>query len=255
MKERLKTKCVAALLAGALASTPASADIISWTGATDSDWNTASNWNGATEPGDEDVAEFYSAGAANLDVTVSSGSTIDGLSFNSDAVQPVTLNVTSANPLTLDGGAATQISVLAGSHTIQGAGAGNGDPPEMRVLRGNNEWHVAAGASLAINARLGTDVWPNNNPRYTKTGAGTLTLGNNNSGSVGWNFGGYLGSFTIEEGTLRLTHPVASGDWHNRYTVRDGATLEAAGGIGRVEMRNGNLHLAGDGVDGVRLAH
>ncbi len=234
--------------------TPAGADEITWAGGTDGDWHTADNWDGGMTPGDEDTAVFYSEGAANLGVTLSASATIDGLSFNAGATEPVTIHVTGVNPLTLDGGASMDLSVLAGAHTIEGAGNGSGEPPELIATGGQQTWHVADGASLAIDARLRGQPCPSNT-RYNKTGAGTLALGGDNGGSGGWGFGGAFGCsagrFVIEQGTLRLTHPNAAGNSFNPFTVTDGTTLELTDGATRYGATNGILSLAGQGVGGV----
>lgn len=240
------------VLAGAFAALPVQGDDIPWTGVTDNDWNTESNWAGGVVPGEADIAEFHNPGAGNLNVTLSSGSTIDGLTFNANATSPVTIHVTAGAPLTLDGGAATDISVMTGLHSIPSAGAGSGDPPELFALGANQVWDVAAGATLMIDARLRGVDWPGGTT-YSKTGDGTLVLGGSNSGSGGWNFHGRV--FALRAGTLKLTHHNATGNWHNDYTVSDGATMEPTGGISLFEMRNGTLTLQGDGVDGVGALH
>lgn len=239
---------VLGVLAGAFAALPVQGDDIPWTGAVDNDWSTESNWAGGAVPGDSDIAEFHDPGAGNLNVTLSSGSTIDGLALNANATSPVTIHVTTGTPLTLDGGAATDISVVAGSHSIEGNGAGSGDLPELFALGANQVWDVAAGATLVIDARLRAVDWPGGTT-YSKTGAGTLVLGGSNSGGGGWIFHG--SGFQLRAGTLKVAHPNATGNWHNDYTVSDGATIEPTGGISLFEMRNGTLALQGDGVSGV----
>lgn len=229
----------------------ASADVISWTGGVDGDWNTPGNWAGGAVPGSADIADFHATGAMNLSVTLSTDSTIDGLAFNANATDSVTINVTGAAPLRLDGGAATDIEILAGSHTIQGQGGGGGTPSEM-IVTGSHHWHVADGAMLVINARLIGANWPNSNT-YIKSGAGTLVLGGSNSGNGGWNF--HSGWFRIDEGTVRIHNTYASGDWHNAFNVTVGATLEASNGITWLEMRNGTFSLAGEGDNGVGALH
>ena len=70
----------------------------------------------------------------------------------------------------------------------------------------------------------------------TKAGAGDLTLSGNNSG--------FSGAFTINNGTVTVSHANALGSTTGGTTVADGAALALSGGITVAE----NLTLSGSGV-------
>jgi fibronectin-binding autotransporter adhesin len=239
---------LAALAAAGLATAPIHAADILWNGSTDNAWNVGSNWDGGVAPGASDIAAFYADGALNLSTTMGAGRDVDGIAFNAGATNSVTINVSNTNFLRLDAGAAIDISVQTGTHTIQGEGIGPGAGSEFRPT-GTQVWNVADGATLSINARIGNTNLSSTST-YNKTGAGTVVLGGNNSGSGGWNFTG--GGFTVSEGILRMTAN-AVGNSGNDYTVSSGATLQLSGA--NYQGPGGDLTLNGDGVGGVGALH
>ncbi|NEZ03675.1 hypothetical protein G4Y73_05840 [Wenzhouxiangella sp. XN201] len=234
----------------ALGSIPLLAEPVVWNGSTDGDWNNGDNWDGGTPPGDADLAIFYATGAGNLSPSLSADSTVDGLEFNANATDPVTITLDATHPLRLDGGAPVDILVATGSQVIDGAGGVSGDPPEMIIFGGDQVWQIAENATLTINARLNPAPWPNNNTVHRKQGQGKLVLGGYNGGTGGWNFTGYGGLFRIEQGVLELTDSAACGNSNNPYTVLAGATMKWTESHASYVCRAGLLRLNGDGVNG-----
>lgn len=233
----------------ALGSVPVLAEPVAWNGNTDGDWNNGDNWDGLTPPGDADLAVFHADGAGNLALSLSADTTVDGLEFNANATDPVTIALDATHPLRLDGGAPVDILVTTGSHVIDGAGSASGDPPDMIISGGDQVWQIAENVTLAINARLNPAPWPNNNTVHRKQGQGTLVLGGYNGGSGGWNFTGYGGLFRIEQGVLEFTDSAACGNSHNPYTVHPGATMLWTESHASYVCRAGLLSLNGAGVD------
>src|SRR5690242_12896025 len=96
----------AAAAAGFIGSSVASAATHTWTGATDSFWGTASNWtSGAVPNASTDDVVFNTPGALNVGaVDTGVGTiTIRSLTFNTDATNPVTINVAPTRLFTVAG--------------------------------------------------------------------------------------------------------------------------------------------------------
>src|SRR4051812_7259450 len=97
-----------------------------WTGATDNNWNTATNWTSNAVPtaNTEDVF-FTTPGASNLSIAANTGTfSVRTLTFNANtAATPVVINVDSAHTFTIQGTTGDDVTVLAGSHKFQGANA------------------------------------------------------------------------------------------------------------------------------------
>jgi hypothetical protein len=94
-----------------------------WTGATSTDWNTASNWNPATVPTSNDNVIIPSSGITNFPVatslTIASGST---MTLNSNARLTVNGTLTNNGTLTLESGATL---VQGTGNTASGSGVYN----------------------------------------------------------------------------------------------------------------------------------
>jgi hypothetical protein len=94
-----------------------------WTGATSTDWNTASNWNPATVPTSNDNVIIPSSGITNFPVatslTIASGST---MTLNSNARLTVNGTLTNNGTLTLESGATL---VQGTGNTVAGSGTFN----------------------------------------------------------------------------------------------------------------------------------
>ncbi|HEY7088330.1 MAG TPA: hypothetical protein VH518_09600, partial [Tepidisphaeraceae bacterium] len=200
-----------------------------WSGATDNSWLTASNWGTAAAPNATgDDAIFNTAGAGNLNIIANTGTlTVRTLQFNANATNPVTINVgnaTTAQFFIINGQTGDDVVVAAGNHVIQGTGTTA--VAEVRIGAGSGAaegftFNIADGTSLNINARINQQ---NSGNLYFKNGGGTLTLGQNNGGSGGWNFTG--GGFTVNAGVLVLGNNGATGNSGNKFIVNNGAILE-----------------------------
>jgi hypothetical protein len=96
---------------------------LTWTGATSTDWNTASNWNPATVPTSNDNVIIPSSGITNFPVatslTIASGST---MTLNSNARLTVNGTLTNNGTLTLESGATL---VQGTGNTVAGSGTFN----------------------------------------------------------------------------------------------------------------------------------
>src|SRR5437763_13069191 len=77
-----------------------------WTGATDGNWGTATNWSPAAPAATGDDVFFYSAPATNLNITTGAARSIRTLTFNADATQQVTITSDTTNRLTVTGNTA-----------------------------------------------------------------------------------------------------------------------------------------------------
>ena len=79
--------------------TPALAAQQIWTGATDADWQTETNWNSAVQTA-SDSAVFNASSTANLDLTLSANASVLGLQIL-DPTGPISI---AGNPLTIGTG-------------------------------------------------------------------------------------------------------------------------------------------------------
>jgi autotransporter-associated beta strand protein len=151
---------------------------------------------------------------------------------------PLTLRVGgTSGRLTLGGNG---ITVFSGSQTITGDAGGSGATGDV-LLAASQTWEVRGTSQLVFNARLGTTA--SSIGMLQKTGSGTLTL-TANSGGVN----AFKASWSLAEGTTRLTNADAFGWSFNDADVSSGAALQLSGvGLGAA---NGTLTLRGLGVSG-----
>jgi autotransporter-associated beta strand protein len=226
-----------------------------WSGDQGSVWNTSNsgntNWSStlgsdtnAAIPGASDTAIFTMTGATNLSTTLGGNFTIDGLAFNTATSVTIGVSFSAPQILTLDGGAAPDILVTAGSHTIQGAGAVSGDAAELAFTGTGNVLQVNAGSTLNIAAKLGASF--SGARSFSKTGDGLLVLSNHNGNSTSWNLVG--GTFAVDAGILQFANNGASGHSTNSFSVTSGATLQFNNGT--YGSTAGTLTLNGTGFGG-----
>jgi autotransporter-associated beta strand protein len=227
----------AAAAAGIVGSSVASAAIHTWTGATDSFWGTASNWTSGAVPNanTEDVV-FNTPGALNVGaVDTSVGTlTIRSLTFNTDATNPVTINVAPTRLFTVAGQTGDDVIVQAGNQIIKGTTAPAN--PEIRFT--STDFNIAPGASLEVNARVAAGASSNS---YSLNGGGTLIFSAQNGSTGGWNFTG--GTFTINNGVVDMRVTQATGNSGNRLTVNANGVLQF--GASSYVSTNGALTLNG----------
>jgi hypothetical protein len=136
---------------------------IPWTGATSTDWNTASNWKDNTPPTTAQMAVIPST--AVRDPQVNSNNTVAGLKVNSGR----TLTITSGNTLTVTGNLKNNATITgAGNLALAGSSAqaisGTGTVNNLTL---NN----SAGATIA------TDAQVNLTGTYTPTSGSLSTNG------------------------------------------------------------------------------
>ncbi|WP_232766632.1 beta strand repeat-containing protein [Geminisphaera colitermitum] len=190
-----------------------------WTGATDGNWATATNWTGTdTPPGTAttDIARF-NADVINKAVSIGTDTTLDSLEF-----------VAGAGSYTFSGAILTLNRISTGGATISNS-SGNLQTFSTRVnFAGSAMLNVSAGSSLTFASTIGKTVATGGN--LTVTGGGVV------------NFTGSFSNFTL------FTNLIASGGATINYDTasQNGANNYQANG-GRI-----NLHRA-TGGSGIKL--
>ncbi|MGP9809918.1 autotransporter outer membrane beta-barrel domain-containing protein [Rhodopseudomonas sp. NSM] len=198
------------LLASLLASTalvgvaiPAAAQQV-WTGGTDSDFGTASNWSSpATVPGSSATAVFTNNGAP-VAVTLSGNFGVGGFTF--DAAAPTyTLSLAAAARLAVQG-----VGIVNNSGAPQNFAVGSGADIDFRgtSTAGNATINVASGGALVFseNASGGTAQVVNNGTLYLRTDIGTVEIGSLSGGGTVAAFLGTTGTVqTLNVGSLNTS--------------------------------------------------
>jgi len=175
---RSRLRFLAALVAGAVLSSPALAIDYTWTGTTNNTWSIAANWGGTAPVNNASTAVFFgTAASARRAPSITSSVTIGSMTFQVGA-GAFTIGRTSANTLTLAAGG----SVTNNSTALQTITA-------PVVLGGASTWNTASGDLAVTGAISGIDS------SVTKTGSSILTLTGANT---------YTGGTTISAGTLRV---------------------------------------------------
>jgi len=105
---------VLAVVIGLFIGGDARAVTTEFTGATNSDWHTGSNWTGGV-PGEDDYAIIQSGKTA----TISADATADHINVQSTA----TLNINAAYKLTLELTLSTDVSTINGTMNLEGSGS------------------------------------------------------------------------------------------------------------------------------------
>ncbi|MFM7244243.1 MAG: beta strand repeat-containing protein [Planctomycetaceae bacterium] len=179
---------------------------------------------------------FNLTGTTALTTRPGVSTTVASVQFEAPTA-PVTLWVGgTSGVLTLGGNGLT---VFSGSHTITGDAGGSGAAGDV-LLGESQAWEVRGTSHLVANARLGpaTSVGT-----LEKLGSGTLTLAADSGGG-----NAFKATWSLAEGTTRVTHAAALGWSYNAVTVASGAALQLVGvGGGNT---NGTLTLRGLGTSG-----
>ncbi|MCB1130817.1 MAG: autotransporter-associated beta strand repeat-containing protein, partial [Verrucomicrobiae bacterium] len=131
-----------------------------WTGASDTLWDTAGNWNSAV-PGAGENAVFDASSTANLSIDTNVDQSVGGIVLTSPA-GPVSI---SNNALTLGAGGidmsgATQDLTIGSNVTLAGSLA--------------QEWSVASGQTLTVNGTLSRENFGHVN--FNLTAGGTISI-------------------------------------------------------------------------------
>lgn len=185
---------------------------LTWTGTTDANWGTNTNWNPNGVPGTGDSLTFPAA-AANLTNT----DNLTGLSVNSLTFSGASggYNLGGTNALTVTAG--INASNTAGTNTIS----------LPLVLGANQTFTVAGGAQLNVSGVI------SGSGSLTNGGAGTLDLANTDT---------YTGGTTAASGTLLVDGTIGS-------TILSGGTLGGVGTVGNI-MATGGTISPGDSLVG-----
>jgi autotransporter-associated beta strand protein len=223
-------------------------DLRFWVGDQGTTWTSGTggwtNWSrtlgtrtNSSAPSARTDAVFSVAGSTALTTRPGIDTTVNSVQFDAPTA-PLTLRVGgTSGRLTLGGNG---ITVFSGSQTITGDAGGSGATGDV-LLAASQTWEVRGTSQLVFNARLGTTA--SSIGMLQKTGSGTLTL-TANSGGVN----AFKASWSLAEGTTRLTNADAFGWSFNDADVSSGAALQLSGvGLG---LSNGTLTLRGLGVSG-----
>lgn len=225
---------------------PMAAHGVVWSGGTSNLWSLAGNWSGGL-PTNAAVAEFNTAGAGNLGVSLTGAAaanrTIDGLAFNNNATSAVTISgLTGTNQLTLDGTAVNDLFIDSGSgatHIISGAKSGSAADI---VFNANANYQVLLlSGGLKIDANVGTGT----ETRFIKNGVGLLEFSANNAStwiqSTGTSTGRY--SVNVQEGPVLFSALNAKGAATNSVKVGydSNTTIANARGTLRLSANYGDL--------------
>ncbi len=175
-----------------------------WDGDTSSSWADNGNWSGVPAWDGKDNLVFNSAGAVNLTNSLGADRTINSLTFNSNAVSPVTIQT--GNVLTVSGGIVVS--------------SGSADP----VINCNinpdayQTWDVASGRILTFNGVV-DDNWNGNS--ITITGGGTVVLDANDGQNR-------IDDISIEDSST-LVVSGTNNTYPTQVYVNDGSTLTGDG--------------------------
>ena len=222
-------------------------DLRFWVGDQGTSWTSGTggwtNWSrtlgtrtNSSAPSARTDVMFNVAGSTALTTRPGVATAVSSVQFDAPTA-PLTLRVGgTSGQLTLGGNG---ITVFSGSQTITGDAGGSGAAGDV-LLAASQTWEVRGTSQLVVNARLGPTV---SIGTLQKTGSGTLTLTANSGGA-----NAFKASWSLAEGTTRLTNADAFGWSFNDARVASGATLQLAGvGLG---LANGTLTLGGMGVSG-----
>jgi autotransporter-associated beta strand protein len=210
----------AALLAAMLASQSVNANSISWTGATDTTWATATNWSGSTAPTNDLLADIALFNQTTYTNQPNAGTTsINGIQIGD--------GTTSTGALTLSGTSLTigssGISMLANAGaatisspiTLGAAQSWTNNSSSLLTVSGT----VANGGFLLTSGGTGNTTVSgviSGSGGLTKSGSGTLTLSGTNT---------YTGNTTVNGGVLAVTAVGNLGATTSGLTL-DGGTLK-----------------------------
>jgi autotransporter-associated beta strand protein len=224
-----------------------------WSGATDANWSTGTNWSpGGAPASGADVA--FDGSGANLDTQFNgTARSLNSLTFTTGQTSQVRITTTHTAPLTLAPtgatGTWTTVNVAAGNQRFTGSDGGTSTPADFRFGAANGTTHILnIGASAAFEIKGRIDNGGANTKSFQKTGTGTLVLSGNSGGTGAWIHSAGSG-FQIQQGVLRFAALNAGGNSGNNYLVTIGAALELDGNFNQT-INNGTYTLNGSGIGG-----
>lgn len=210
-----------ALVALSLAPVGAQAQTSTWTGATDSNYGTASNWTGGTPPPTSagKSALFDDTGNANPTVNVAAPITVQNWTFDGS----------------------TGYTVAGSAVTFSGAGAGLANTSSASQTVGNV---LAGSGATVVQNGFGTLTLSGANTFSggTTLSSGTLIVTNSTpgvSGSLG------TGAVTMDGGTLQVQDQSPSPSLSLQFNNQ----IKVTGNGGTIDNKGNNLTLAGNIVD------
>jgi autotransporter-associated beta strand protein len=193
-----------------------------WIGDASAVWSTDGNWTCPDYPPEAQRAVFYKTRSSGQTLSLDAARVNYGLLFNDTATDAITINNGGSGSVSLGAGGIDITSGSAAGHTLN-------VPVEMSA---EQDWDVAK--DFTMGGVLSDDV----SVAWTKSGAGTLTLGGNNT---------FDGQLTISDGVVRITHTNGLGDVVAGTVVASGAALEL--NVGNNYPAEA-LTLSGTGISG-----
>ncbi|MFM7205058.1 MAG: autotransporter-associated beta strand repeat-containing protein [Planctomycetaceae bacterium] len=180
---------------------------------------------------------FAVAGSTALTTRPGVDTTVNSVQFDAPSA-PLTLRVGgTSGKLTIGGNG---ITVFSGSQTITGDAGGSGAAGDV-LVSASQAWEVRGTSQLMFAARLGNTG--SGSVVLQRLGTGTLTLAATSGG-----VNAFKATWSLAEGTTRITDAAAFGWSSNDIDVASGAALQLAG----VSIANTNaaLTLRGLGTSG-----
>ena len=197
-----------------------------WTGTTDAQWSTGTNWSTPPAPGTGSGAVFDNAGNGNTTVNLGAGVTINTIRFDKATVAAYTIGsgAVGSQTLTLNAGGAIVVnSTVTNSQSFNAnltLGTANGDDAftvtnnsitggQLLTLAGSVSSTTTGAKTLTVNGAGNTRISGiisngSGTLALTKADAGALTLTGNNT---------YSGATTISGGTLRVGRAALPARW------------------------------------------
>ena len=210
----------------------------SWTGATDANWATGTNWFGGTAPGTGNTATFdAAAGVGGATISLGAGVTVNTVTFDTASAAAYTIGSSGVGNQTLtinDAGAVTMNATVASNelfnaNIVLGTGAAtytftNNSPTNTLTFAGGiaggttgaKTLTIAGAGNTAISGTIATGAGAS--VALTKTEAGKLILSGENT---------YGGATTISSGVVNVQRGAAMGT--GAVTVTAGAALQIEG--------------------------
>jgi hypothetical protein len=210
-----------------------------WTGATSSNWQVASNWSGGI-PGAGDVAQFNQTGS-NRNITNVPTTTIQRIVVaTTGAAVSYSFTSTSARTITLGGGAGTDLSVAANCELIINS--------NVTLTIGGNLTALISG-----NMVMEGTLRDNTSGTFVVNGTfhmnGTITMTNNRTitGTGTW-FVDATKTMTVSSGGNRLTLQISNITNNGTITVSNNGEIRAQPGTAMTSSATSAVNLVGNGI-------